>query len=1050
MQWLAKLCVARPVFTWVLMLIILVVGGAAYGTLGLDKYPNVDVPAVVITTVLPGAAPQEIESEISDKLEAAVNTISGVDELRSISSEGVSQVIVMFVLEKDGDVAAQEVRDHVSNALPNLPEGIDPPVVSRFDPDAAPILFVTLHGPGAIRDLTETADKVVRRQLESINGVGQVSVVGGTKREIKVWIDPVKLQSLGLTAAVVHQAITRQNFSLPGGVVERGPNQLTLRVEGKVRDLEELRRIVLSESDGHPARLEDVATVEDAAEEESSYATYDGKRAVVLSIRKQSGSNTVAVVDAVRSRLSEVQRALPAGSRVEVVRDNSLSIRTSVAAVEEHLVLGALLAALVVLLFLGSARSTIISGIAIPISIVGAFAFMYVFGFTLNMMTLLALALAVGIVIDDAIVVLENIHRFIVEKGMSPPEAAVAATREIGLAVLATTLSLLAVFVPVGFMSGIVGRFLSSFGLTMAAAIVVSLFVSFTLTPMLSARWLKAHVPGERGKKPLLERVVDSFYSPLERGYMRLLRAAMAHRWVVVVACCVSLGSCVPLVQAVPGSFVPENDDAQFNVTVRAPEGTSLSSTRIIAERVARQVRAMPGVAHTLMTIGDSADQTPNLANVYVKLVDPTRREASQVELMDRVRKEVLARQPKQLKVSAGLVGDFGSSAGAVQYTLSGPDLTELSAISQRVVKKLSKVPGAVDVDSSLVVGKPEVRLAIDRDRASTLGVEPFDIASTLQLLVGGLKVSTFAERGEDYDIRARALREYRVDQRGLLMTVPSRTVGSVPLESVTRIAVGTGPSRIERLNRRRQVTVYCNVAPGVGESTVSAALTRIIGEEKLPPGYVAAPAGNSRETARTARAFGLAFAASFVFMYLILAAQFESWLHPVTILISLPLTVPFALLSLLLFGQQLTLFSALGLLVLFGVVKKNSILQIDHTLHLRREGLSRAEAILHSNRDRLRPILMTTIAFVAGMLPLVFSRGVGAGTNRGIAGVVVGGQTFSLLLTLLATPVIYSLFDDLVVYWRRRRSGSASRNSADEQHPPKPVAEAGAAPNQV
>jgi HAE1 family hydrophobic/amphiphilic exporter-1 len=1033
MQWLARICVGRPVFTWSLMLVIIVLGGMSYFSLGLDKYPNVDVPAVVITTTLPGAAPEEVESEITDKLEAAVNTIGGIDELRSTSSEGISLVTIMFVLEKDADVAAQEVRDKVNNALPQLPTGIDPPVVSRFDPSEAPILFVTLHGPGTVRDLSELADKQVRRHIESINGVGQVNLVGGTRREIKIWIDPVRLQSHGLTATAVQQAIARQNFSLPGGVVQRGPNQLTLRIEGKVKTLDQLRALIVHEADDHPTRLEDVATIEDGAEDEASYASYDGQRAVVLAIRKQSGANTVEVVDTVTERLSEVQQTLPHGTRLEVVRDNSAAIRTSVSAVEEHLVLGAVFAAIVVLIFLGSARSTLIAALAIPISIVGAFALMQVFGFTLNMMTLLALALAVGIVIDDAIVVLENIHRYIVEKKMEPRQAAVEATQEIGLAVLATTLSLLAVFVPVGFMSGIVGRFLKSFGLTMACAIAVSLIVSFTLTPMLCARWLKAHEGTDDGKKSWLERFVDAFYSPIERVYMKVLRGAMAFRWVVVLLCALSLLAVVPLGRIVPTSFMPESDDAQFNVSVRAPEGTSVQATRLIAERIARQIRGLPGVEHTLTTVGDSADQTPNLAGIYVKLTDPAGRKQSQAELMNRVRTEVLSKADSKLKTSVGRVSDFGgSTGGAIQYTVSGPDLDKLAIFSERIVEKLKQTPGAVDVESSLVTGKPEARIVIDRDRASALGVQPYDIASTLQLLVGGLEVTTFSEGGEDYDVRMRALRDYRVDQRGTLMAVPSKVSGSVPVSSVVELGVDAGPSKIERSGRRRVVTISANVAPGVGESSVSRALERIVAEERMPPGYAARPAGNSRETQKTAMAFLVAFGASFVFMYLILAAQFESWLHPITIMISLPLTVPFALLSLLILGQQLTMFSALGLLVLFGVVKKNSILQVDHTIHLRASGLERNEAILESNRDRLRPILMTTIAFVAGMLPLVFSQGVGAGLNRGIAGVIVGGQILSLVLTLLATPVFYSLFDD-VVQWMQRRGRRAPEVAPSE-----------------
>ncbi|AKV00453.1 RND multidrug efflux transporter [Labilithrix luteola] len=1023
------MCVKRPVFTWVLMLVILVFGAVSYASLGLDKYPKVDLPMVVITTTLQGAAPEEVESEISDKIEAAVNTISGIDELRSTSSEGVSTVTVSFALEKNADVGAQEVRDHIDNALPTLPKGIDPPVVSRVDPDAAPVLYVTLRGPGEIRELTELADKQVRRRIESISGVGQVTVIGGVKRVIKILVDPIALRSFDLTGADVRQAITNQNFAVPGGTIERGPRQLTLRIEGKVGNLEELRKLVVKNDVGHSIRLEDVATVEDGAEDEASWASEDGDRVVTLSIRKQSGVNTVAMVDEVKSRLAEIQSSLPTGAKLVVVRDNSSTIRTSVDAVLEHLVLGAVLAAVVVLAFLGSARSTIIAALAIPISVVGSFVLMYLLDFTLNMMTLLALALAVGIVIDDAIVVLENIHRFITHKKLAPMDAAVAATNDIGLAVVATTLSLLAVFLPVAFMSGIVGRFLRSFGLTMASAIAVSLVVSFTLTPMLCARWLEGvDADAQReGKKPLLERVVDVVYMPIERAYMTVLRWVMARRWVIVVASAATLGSCAPLAKAVPISFTPEDDTAQFSVEVRTPEGTSLQATRLVADGVAREIRGLAGVEKTLLTIGDNAQSTPNLANVYVKLTEPVARAESQEVIMARVRREVLAHQPKEILTSVAQISDFGGTSAAVSYTLAGPDLDKLADVAERVTEKLERVPGAVDVRSSLILGKPEVRLAIDRARAADLGVTPADVATTLQLLVGGLKVSTYSERGEDYDIRVRARPEYRVDERGLLMTVPSRTAKSVPLDSVVRTAMGNGPSKIERLNRRRQIGISCNVAPGVGQSTILQALERIVAEERLPSGYQALAAGSSRETGKAGRAFLLAFAASFVFMYLVLAAQFESWIHPVTILVCLPLTVPFALLSLLLLRQQLTIMSALGLLVLFGVVKKNSILQVDHTNHLRGEGMPREEAILEANRDRLRPILMTTVAFVAGMLPLLFSHGVGSGINHNIAGVIVGGQALSLVLTLLATPVFYSLFDDVEVWWRRFR-GHAPR----------------------
>ena len=1028
MQWLAALCIKHPVLTWVLMMAVAVVGIVGYESLGLDQFPKVDIPTVLVTTTLNGAAPEEVETELTDKIEGAVNTISGIDELRSTSSQGVSLVVITFTLDKQIDTATQEVRDHINAVLTDLPKGLDPPVVTKVDPDASPILLMTLRAPGSLRDVTELADKKVRRQIESINGVGQVTILGGRKRQVNLWLDPVRLQAAGLTAIDVERALATQNIAVPGGTIETGPERLSLRVEGRVPSVDAVGRIIVRETRDHATRIEDVARVEDGTEDEDSWASEDGQQTVVLSLRKQSGENTVAVADAVRERIAQIEKAIP-GTELRVVRDNSQSIRTSVNAVREHLVLGAVFAAIVVLFFLGNARSTIIAALAIPISIVGTFALMYVVGFTLNLITLLALALAVGIVIDDAIVVLENIVRFIEEKRQKPFVAAVLATRDIGLAVIATTLSLMAVFLPVAFMSGIVGRFLQSFGVTMAFAIAVSLFVSFSLTPMLAARWLPGPVPeGQERKKGFLERFVDRFYRPIERVYSSILKWVMSHRWVVLVACAATFGSCLPLAGAVPKGFQPENDLAEFEVNVRAPEGTSLTQTRLIAEGIARQVRGYHEVEHTLLTIGNDAQQTQNRANIYVRLTDPDQRKLSQADLMDIVRRDVVNKQPKELRIDVSISQQIssGQSSAQVQYTIAGPDLNRLAEFSEQILTRFRKVPGAVDVDSNLIVGNPEVRVSVNREIAANLGVNVVDVANSLQLLIGGLKVSTFEDLGEDYDVRARAEKAYRDDLAGLAqMTVPSSNGGSVPLASVVTVTRTTGPSQINRLARQRQVTITSNVASGVGQSTVSDALKKIIDEQHLPAGYAASPAGLTKETGRIVKGFLVAIVMSAVFMYLVLAAQFESWLHPVTIMLSLPLTIPFALLSLLIFHQELSIMSALGIIVLFGVVKKNAILQIDHTNHLRREGIPRDQAILDANRDRLRPILMTTFAFVAGMIPLLLSRGIGAGLNRAIAGVVVGGQTLSLALTLLATPVAYSLFDD-AVEWRKRRRKAA------------------------
>ena len=1032
MQWLAQVCVRRPVFAGVLMLVIVVLGGVGYGKLGLDQFPNIDLPFVLVTTRLDGAAPQEVESDITDKIEAAVNTIDGIEELRSTSSEGFSQVALQFKLEKSSDVAAQEVRDRISNVLRDLPQGIDAPIVSKVDPDAAPIMLIALRSKLPHREVTEIADKKVRRQLESISGVGQVTIVGGRSRQIHVWLDPLKLRAYGLTAVDVERAIAAQSLSTPGGSLETGPEQITVRVAGRVDSVEGFSRLVLREDAGGVVRVGDVARVEDGEEELTSLASYDGERAVMLSIRKQSGTNTVAVVDAVVKRLEEVKRGLPSGVALELVRDNSQSIRTSVGAVKEHLVIGALLAALVVLLFLGSGRSTLIAASAIPISLVGTFALMWVQGFSLNMLTLLALALAVGIVIDDAIVVLENIVRFIQEKGMKPFPAAVLATREIGLPVMATTFSLMAVFVPVAFVGGIPGRFLKNFGYTMAFAVGVSLFVSFTLTPMLSARMLR---PSTDGAPPRLARLVDTFYRPIERAYMRLLGWSMSHRWAIVLLCALSLGSCGPLMKRIPTGFVPVDDQAQFEVSLRAPEGTSAEETALVAERVAQEVRALEGVAHSVVTVAGGDAQVQNLASIYVALTDPKARKVTQLELMDRTRREILTKLPKNLRVNVAEVAAIsaGSSSAAVQYVVSGPDLAKIEQLSAQMIPLIRKNPAVVDLDTNLIVGKPELRVSVDRDRASDLGVSVADVAGTLRSLVAGAKVGSYAEHGEEYDVRVRAEREYRSDASALaLLSVPSRKGGTVPVSSVVTTEDARSASQINRLGRQRQITFMANVAPGYGESDVVKAIQDAFAAVKAPQEYRLVPTGRSKSSAELGAGFLLAIGMSFVFMYLILAAQFESWLYPIIILISLPLTVPFALLSLVLFGQGLNLMSGLGLLVLFGVVKKNAILQIDHTNHLRKLGKPRLEAILEANRDRLRPILMTTIAFVAGMVPLALSHGIGSGNNRNIAGIVIGGQSFSLILTLLAIPVAYSLFDDVAGWFARRKKQAVDLGEAE------------------
>ncbi len=1039
MQWLAEICVKRPVFATVLSLLIVVLGVFGYSTLGVDRFPKIDFPVVTVTTILPGASPADVETEITDKVEAAVNTVGSIEELRSISAEGVSIVVAQFKLEKDVDIAAQDVRDRVDRILRDLPEGVEPPVVSKIDPDAAPILFAALRAPGRpAREITAYADGRVREALEVLPGVGQVRVLGGRKRAVNVWIDPVRLRANNVAAAEVARAVSAQNLSVPGGRVDTGRDQLTLRVVGRVTDPLEVGALPVRTMGDRVVRVSDVATVEDGTEEAETSALWNGEPAVVLAIRKQTGSNTVAVADAVKERVDELGEELPAGYAIDIIRDESASIRTGTDGVKSHLLEGSIFAAIVVLIFLGSVRSTVIAALAIPTSVLGTFAVMSWLGYTLNTITLLALALSVGIVIDDAIVVLENIYRFVEEKGMKPARAAIEGTREIGLAVLATTFSLVAVFMPVVFLAGIPGRFLRGFGVTMSVAIMVSLFVSFTLTPMLASRWLKP--VDHSAPKSLLERGVDVLYRPIERAYLRMLAFCLRQRWVVVVAAVLSMAALPTLAGMAKKGFIPVDDQAQFEISVRAPEGMSLVATQVHTERVARNVREkLPGVVGTLVTVGDSDQGDDNVGRVFVRLTDPKVREQTQEDLKDIVRKEILPAQDASLRLSVNDVQAFsggGASSARIQYYVSGPDLERLEAIATQSLAELKQVPGAVDVDSSLVVGKPEVAVRVDRARAAQLGVSVGDIANTLQLLVAGRKVSSYEENGDQYEVRVRAERDWRGDPSLLgLLPVTTATGATVPLADLVNLEDETGPASINRLGRQRVVTLLANAAPGVGENVIGDALVGILKKMDLPDDYQVRPAGQTKLMKETGMSVLVGFGLAFIFMYLVLAAQFESWLHPFTILLSLPLTLPFAILSVVLTGQALDMFSVLGIFVLFGIVKKNSILQIDHTNNLRATGMDRTAAILQANRDRLRPILMTTLAFVAGMIPLALSKGVGSGFNRATSGVVVGGQSLSLLLTLLATPVAYTFFDDALEFAKRllRRIGWMKPEGSDD-----------------
>ena len=1009
MQWLAEICVRRPVFAWVLVLSLTVVGLFAFGRLGVDRFPNIDIPTISVTTRLPGAAPEQIETEVTDKIEEAVNTISAIDTLSSTSSEGISQVVVSFKLEKDADIAAQEVRDRVNRVMPQLPRTVLQPTVEKLDFTASPVITVAVTAAKPVRGITEFADRVLRRRLESSDGVGQVVVIGGRKRQINLWLDAALLRAQQLSVNDVARALQSQNADIPGGRMDQGGQSVTLRTRGRIETLDGFGEVVLREVNGHPVRLRDVARVEDGMAEPRTQASVNGAATVLLQIRKQSGTNTVEVANNIKARLAELEGILPPGYQLRIVRDEAQFIEASIASVQEHLVVGSILAAIVVWIFLGNFRSTMIAAIAIPTSIIATFSLLWFMGFTLNMLTMLALTLSVGIVIDDAIVVLENIYRFIEEKGMPPMQAAVEATKEIGLAVMATTLSLVAIFAPVGFMSGMVGRFMQSFGLTMAFAVLVSLFVSFTLTPMMSAYWLK--LPPKDGRHDSKH---NRLFDPLDRGYTRMLGWAMTHRGLVALGAVLVLLSSVPLFTITAVNFTPEDDQSQFDVALRAPEGTSLAAMEVLANRLGTTVRQIPEVDFTLITVAGDAAGTLNTATMLVRLHPIEDRRRDQFAVMAEVRDRILPDYVKAgLRTAVQAGGGPGGGGGGIQFMVQGPELDQLEKYSEALRLKARAIAGLVDVDTTLNAGKPEMSVYLDRPKASDLGVQIADAAEALRLLVAGDQVTTYNEAGEQYEVHLRAQEVNRGSQEAIAgLPVPSSRLGIVSLDNIATFSHGDSPATISRMGRQRQVTLTANMLPGTSQATAQEAIVAAARDLNFAPEYRADFAGRSRELNRTATAFLTAIALSFIFMYLILAAQFESWLHPVTILLSLPLTLPFALLSLVIFQQSLNIFSGLGLLVLFGVVKKNSILQIDHANQLRDGGMSTHDAVVQASRDRLRPILMTTLAFVAGMVPLVVSHGVGSATNHAIGWVVIGGQTMVLVVTLLVTPVAYSLFD--------------------------------------
>ena len=1054
--------VRRPVFTTMLLTSLVVLGVASFLQLGVDIFPKVDLPTITITTRLPGASPEEIESQITKPIEEAVNTIAGLDELRSSTIEGQSQVFATFVLERNVQEAANDVREKVSAVLARFPPGTELPIVEKVDPDSAPVLALVVAGRRAPREITEIAEKKVKRQLETVQDVGAITIVGGRKREIEVNVDPDRLAAYRLSIQHVKDALARQNVEIPGGRLTGGTREEGVRTLGRIESPEGFADLIVADLKTGPVRIRDLGRVVDGEEEPRTFARLNGESAVSMVIRKQSGTNTVAVVDRVRAKLAEIQRALPQDIRFEVVRDLSRFIRRSFDEVQDHVLLGGLLASLIVAIFIGQLvwweialvagvtatvgvtflagdarlllvvtalcsaatmvffalnrklRPAFVAALAIPASIIATFTAMRAAGFTLNSLTMLGLSLSTGIVIDDAIIVLENIYRHIDEEGRSPFQAAITGTREIALAVTATTVSLVVIFLPVAFMGGLVGKFWNSFGLTATFAIMVSLVVAFTLTPMLAARIFAARdgePPGTGGNHS------GRLYRAFEARYERLLGWSLHHRWVVVLVALAVLASGWYLLRTTKLEFVVNDDMSEFEVVAEAPPGSSIERTAELVARMEAEVRRVPEVVTLFSTGGVRGPFQSNVGDIsiYVGLRHLSKRRRTQQEIMQDVRQRLQAFPGTRVSVQqVNLISGGGFRQTEFNLILRGSDLGRLEQYSRDVIKELSGKPGFVDLDVGQASRQPEVQVRIDRQRASDLGVRVDTVASALRTMVGGEKVGFFRELGEQYDVRLRLQERFRDDPRAMeRLYVPAGDGRLVRLDNLTTLAGGMSPGQIERYAQERSVTLVSNLY-GKPLADAYADAYAAIGRQRMPPDYGIVTTGRGKLLQESIQNFLIALVLSIAFIYIVLAAQFESFVHPVTIMVSMFLAIPFGLLTLQLVGKTLNIYSIMGLFLLMGVVKKNAILQVDYTNVLRGRGMARLHAQMEADRARLRPIVMTTLAIIAGMLPVALGRGDGSASRASLATVVVGGQALSLLVTLVVTPVIYSMFDDL------------------------------------
>jgi HAE1 family hydrophobic/amphiphilic exporter-1 len=1040
-MWLADTSVKRPVFATMVIMALVVLGAVSYPEIGVDLFPKIDFPIVTVSTHLKGASPEVIDVDITDKIEGAVNTINGVKSITSSSTEGDSRVTVEFILERDIDLAVQDVREKVALIRNKLPQDIDEPRIAKVDPDATAVMWLNLSGQKSIRELSTYVDEVLKEQLQRINGVGDIQLGGLQLRQVRVWLDSGKLQAYGLSAKDVMGALQRQNVELPGGRIESLSKEYTIKVKGEFLNVPDFNDLVIAYDKGAPVRLRDVGKAEDGMEERRSMARFNGIPAVGMGIQKQSGTNTVAVVNAVKAEIVKISKTLPPGMNLNIAIDQSTFIRRSIAEVQKHLILGSFFAILAVFIFLRNVRTTLISAVALPVSIIATFALIRVFGFTFNNMTMLALTLSVGLLIDDAIIVIENIYRH-VEEGMAPREAATFATSEIGLAVMATTFAIVAIFLPVAFMKGMIGRFFLQFALTVVFSVLVSLLVSFTLTPMLASIFLKRvtlrreNMAGATVAIAPRHRLADGFergYKKLEAGYRHVLVFSLKHRGPMLVGALILFAGSLYMTTFMGKEFTPPEDQGQFIVRLEAPIDYSLAKADELFLPVEKILRQMPEVRAVYYVLGTGG--SINRGMMMTSLIPKGERKKTQMDLKKEIRQKL--RQFPGLKVSAE---DFSMIGGGqrqvpIQYSVRGPDLAAIQAYTKQIAGEFSKMPGIVDVDTSLEMGKPELKVFIDRDKAADLGVDVSTIAEAINLLISGeTDVTKYKDetRGKRYDLRIRLNPEERRDPDDLgKLYVRSRDGRLVELRNFVRIQEGGGPSVINRVDRQRAITLFASLE-GIPLGQAMEGLNGIAAKI-LPADYLPKYRGQADTMSESFGYLLFAIILGVIMAYMVLAAQFESFVHPFTVLLSMPLSFIGAFSALMLTGNTISIFSFIGLILLMGLVKKNAILLVDYTNVLRARGLSRKDAILQAGPVRLRPILMTTFAMVFGMLPVAFGMGEGAETRSPMGIAVIGGLLTSLFLTLVVVPAAYDLFDDWQGFFmrRRKRQGMEQRSKA-------------------